>query len=194
MPDDAVRRALVTGASSGIGAAFSRILSERGYEVVLVGRDGGRLASVAGTLRGPSQVLAADLTLEPDLSTVEEVLEQPLDVGRLAREQRRSGLARAVRGTGARPAQRHCHPECHRAGQALARSTPSDDLQRHWRPDQHLECGRRLTRRRDGHLRRDQGIREQLVSVDGHGAAGDRGDGDVCEARLCSHRLPHAVR
>jgi short-subunit dehydrogenase len=77
MPDDAVRRALVTGASSGIGAAFARILSERGYEVVLVGRDGGRLASVAGTLQGPSQVLAADLTLESDLSTVEEVLSSP---------------------------------------------------------------------------------------------------------------------
>lgn len=74
MSDTAVKRALVTGASSGIGAAFARLLSERGYEVVLVGRDPGHLGSVAADLPGPSHVLVADLTHEHGLAAVEMVL------------------------------------------------------------------------------------------------------------------------
>lgn len=47
MPSLQNRRAIVTGASSGIGAATARALAAAGAEVVLVGRDPGRLAAIA---------------------------------------------------------------------------------------------------------------------------------------------------
>ena len=39
-------KALVTGASSGIGAEISKLLSEKGYEVILVARREDRLLKV----------------------------------------------------------------------------------------------------------------------------------------------------
>ncbi len=43
--------AVVTGASSGMGAVFARTLAKRGANLVLVARDKGRLDSVATQLR-----------------------------------------------------------------------------------------------------------------------------------------------
>lgn len=59
--------ALVTGASSGLGAEFARQLAERGADVVLVGRDAGALEAVAEEVRArghSAEVLRADL-LDP---------------------------------------------------------------------------------------------------------------------------------
>ena len=53
--------ALVTGASSGIGAEFARQLSQRGYEVILVARREERMRELASRLQGPAQVVACDL-------------------------------------------------------------------------------------------------------------------------------------
>src|ERR671933_333000 len=53
--------ALVTGASSGIGEAFARKLSERGYRVGLVARSGDKLQALAGELGGNAEVLPCDL-------------------------------------------------------------------------------------------------------------------------------------
>ncbi|HEV2981927.1 MAG TPA: SDR family oxidoreductase [Solirubrobacteraceae bacterium] len=53
--------ALVTGASSGIGAEFAKQLSARGYEVILVARRKDRLAQLADALAGPAHVIECDL-------------------------------------------------------------------------------------------------------------------------------------
>lgn len=71
------RWAAVTGASSGIGAAFARALSAEGYGVLLVARDGTALAAVAAGLPGPTEVLAADLATTADLARVEARLARP---------------------------------------------------------------------------------------------------------------------
>lgn len=61
--------ALITGASSGLGAEFARQLGARGADLVLVARDRAALEELAGSLRArfgtEVDVLAADL-LDPD--------------------------------------------------------------------------------------------------------------------------------
>ena len=55
------RTVLVTGASSGIGAATARLMSSRGAVVVLVARREDRLRDVAASLPGPAHVAPCDV-------------------------------------------------------------------------------------------------------------------------------------
>ena len=52
----AYRSALVTGASSGIGASCARLIASTGTDLVVVARQAGPLAEVAGRLRSGSRV------------------------------------------------------------------------------------------------------------------------------------------
>jgi hypothetical protein len=70
--------ALITGASSGIGAIYADRLARRGYDLVLVARNQKRLEALSDrlareTLRS-TEVIAADLTRNADLERVEAKL------------------------------------------------------------------------------------------------------------------------
>ncbi|MEO5876076.1 MAG: SDR family oxidoreductase [Streptosporangiaceae bacterium] len=67
------RSALVTGASSGIGESFARLLAGRGTDLVLVARREDLLTRLAESLRDRVrvEVLAADLTDPDQLAVVE---------------------------------------------------------------------------------------------------------------------------
>ena len=86
--------ALITGASSGIGATYADRLARRGYDLVLVARNAPRLEQRAARLReatgAKSDVFRADLTQKAGLARVEQRLR---DDGRITMLVNNAGIA-----------------------------------------------------------------------------------------------------
>jgi short-subunit dehydrogenase len=72
--------AVITGASSGIGAVYADRLSRRGYDLLLVARNQGRMAELARKLVNETgsdvDILAADLADANDLAKLEQILRE----------------------------------------------------------------------------------------------------------------------
>ena len=70
--------ALITGASTGIGAIYADRLAKRGYDLILVARNGSRLAALADRLKSETgrsvETIAADLNDKADLARIEAAL------------------------------------------------------------------------------------------------------------------------
>jgi short-subunit dehydrogenase len=85
MPDRPL--AVITGASSGIGATFARKLAERGYDLLLIARREDRLRSLASELADThhvsGQVMAADLALDSDVDRVADRVRTSANLGLL---------------------------------------------------------------------------------------------------------------
>lgn len=68
--------AVITGATAGIGSAFVKPLQDKGYDLVVVARDGERLRRQVPA----AEVIAADLTTTEGCTTVEERLAAGVDL------------------------------------------------------------------------------------------------------------------
>jgi len=79
--------AVVTGASTGIGAIYADRLAKRGHDLILVARSGEKLASlaqrIANTTGQKVEAVKADLTSPTDLRHVEDILRTNADISML---------------------------------------------------------------------------------------------------------------
>ncbi len=84
-PVETPKLAVITGASSGIGAIFARKLAARGYNLLLVARREDRLRSIADELRALHRIqaepLPADLTVQADRERVAARIRDAGDLG-----------------------------------------------------------------------------------------------------------------
>ncbi|SIN80666.1 SDR family NAD(P)-dependent oxidoreductase [Vannielia litorea] len=73
--------ALITGASSGIGAEYARQLAGRGYDLILVARRENRLSALAESLPVNARVVQADLTAPDDLERIATLIADEPSLG-----------------------------------------------------------------------------------------------------------------
>ncbi|MBA4751762.1 MAG: SDR family oxidoreductase [Sphingopyxis sp.] len=70
--------ALITGASTGLGAVYADRLARRGHDLILVARNGAQMEELAAKLRADTgvavDVIAADLTNSDDVTRIEQRL------------------------------------------------------------------------------------------------------------------------
>jgi len=89
------KTAVITGASSGLGAVYADRLAARGYNLILVARRADRLEALARQLSSTHgaevQVLAADLENEDSLKKIERILSTDTSISLLVNN---AGLAK----------------------------------------------------------------------------------------------------
>ena len=74
-------KALITGASSGIGRDMAKILSEKGYDLILVARRAERLEALKKELKTNVDVIPLDISKEDAcISLHEQVKNQKIDI------------------------------------------------------------------------------------------------------------------
>lgn len=74
-------KALITGASSGIGRDIARELSKRGYDLILVARDEEKMRELADELNTNSKIISMDLSIEENCKELyEKVKEENIDI------------------------------------------------------------------------------------------------------------------
>lgn len=65
-------KALITGASSGMGRDMAKILSQKGYDLILVARDEKRLEEVKKQLKTEARIVAMDISKEENCKKLYE--------------------------------------------------------------------------------------------------------------------------
>ena len=79
--------AVITGASSGIGAIYADRLAKRGYDLLIVARNGERLGALAQKITTATgrtvDTVKADLTSPADLRRIEDLLRSNANISML---------------------------------------------------------------------------------------------------------------
>lgn len=87
------KRILVTGASSGIGEAITRYLSQEGYYVVMVARNEERLKQISTSLPNENMIVSYDLE---NLGDIENIFKQATEDGKLSGLVHSAGINRDI--------------------------------------------------------------------------------------------------
>lgn len=69
-------KALITGASSGLGREMATVLSEKGYDIIAVARRKEKLYELKDTLKTNVEILCLDVTCSEDVEKIAEYLDE----------------------------------------------------------------------------------------------------------------------
>lgn len=73
-------KALITGASNGIGLEFAKELSELGYDLILVARNEDKLKEIKNNLKGDIEIIPMDLSIEKNINDLYEKTKGRVDL------------------------------------------------------------------------------------------------------------------